>query len=362
MPHDDIPDNRPKARKALEGTSNGRSPRPFLLLLRRLKGDKFAMGGLYLILLLFIVSYLAPVIANNKPIIMSHDDHWYFPAVMELAPMKWFVDYPALRSLDFSQVKLDESQALLMPPIPFSPYETDLSERLEAPNHTHWLGTDDLGRDVCSRMIHGAGISLKVGFVAVSIALIIGILAGALAGFYGGMIDIIISRLIEIVMCFPFFFLILAVIAFLPPNIFNIMIVIGITRWTGIARYARGEFMRLKNQEFTEAARALGVTDRKIIFKHILPNSLAPVLVSATFGIANAILIEAALSFLGLGIQPPMASWGGILSLAKQYIEVAWWLATFPGLAIFLTVTAYNILGEGLRDISDPRNTLHNRR
>jgi len=320
------------------------------------------MAGLYIVLFLFILSYFAPIIANNKPIIMSHDDKIYFPAVMELLPMKWIVKYPALRSLDFSQVKVDESKALVMPPIPYSPYETDLSDRLDPPSHKHWLGTDDLGRDVCSRMIHGAGISLKVGFVAVGIALIIGILAGALAGYYGGFVDIIISRLIEIVICFPFFFLILAVIAFLPPNIFNIMIVIGITRWTGIARYARAEFMRLKNQEFTEAAKALGASDRKIIFKHILPNSLAPVLVSATFGIANAILIEAALSFLGLGIQPPMASWGGILSLAKQYIEVAWWLATFPGIAIFITVTAYNILGEGLRDVSDPRIALHNRR
>jgi peptide/nickel transport system permease protein len=220
------------------------------------------------------------------------------------------------------------------------------------------MGTDNLGRDIASRMIHGAGISLKVGFVAVGIALLIGVLVGALAGYYGGAVDILISRLIEVVMCFPFFFLILSVIAFLPPSIFNIMIVIGITRWTGIARYARGEFLRLKNQEFTEAARALGVTDRKIIFRHILPNSLAPVLVSATFGIANAILIEAALSFLGLGIQPPTASWGGILSLAKQFIEVAWWLATFPGLAIFITVTAYNILGEGLRDATDPQRPL----
>jgi peptide/nickel transport system permease protein len=362
MEYEDLIEEKPKSRVPLEGTSEGKSQRPSRLLLKRLKHDRFAMAGLYIVLALFIISYLAPVIASNKPIIMSYEDRLYFPAVMELVPMKWIVDYPELRSLDFSQVKLDESKALVMPPIPYSPYETDLSERLDAPSHKHWLGTDDLGRDVCSRMIHGAGVSLKVGFVAVGIALLIGVLAGALAGYYGGIIDIIISRFIEIVICFPFFFLILAVIAFLPPNIFNIMIVIGITRWTGIARYARGEFMRLKNQEFTEAARALGVSDRKIIFKHILPNSLAPVLVSATFGIANAILIEAALSFLGLGIQPPMASWGGILSLAKQYIEVAWWLATFPGVAIFITVTAYNILGEGLRDVSDPRIALQDRR
>lgn len=320
------------------------------------------MAGFYTVLSLFIISYFTPIIANNKPIIMSWEEKLYFPAVTDIAPLKWFVDYPQFKSVDFSEIKYDKSVALVMPPIPYSPYEINLSEKLQPPSHKHWMGTDNLGRDVCSRMLHGAGISLKIGFVAVGIALIIGILVGALAGYYGGVVDLLISRLIEVVMCFPFFFLILSVIAFLPPSIFNIMIVIGLTRWTGIARYARGEFLRLKNQEFTEAARALGVSDRIIILRHILPNSLAPVLVSATFGIANAILIEAALSFLGLGIQPPLASWGGILSLAKQYIEVAWWLATFPGLAIFITVTAYNILGEGLRDASDPRLALPERR
>ncbi len=352
-----------ETRKNLEGVGEEiKSPSFSRIVWRRLRSDRFAMAGLWTVLFLFVISYFAPIIANNKPIIMSWEEHLYFPAVMELAPFKWFIDTPELLSIDFSEVKHDKSAALVMPPIPYSPYETNLSDTLEPPSHKHWMGTDDLGRDICSRLIHGAGISLKVGFVAVGIALIIGILAGALAGYYGGVADILISRLIEVVMCFPFFFLILSVIAFLPPSIYNIMIVIGITRWTGIARYARGEFMRLKNQEFTEAARALGASDRKIIFRHILPNSLAPVLVSATFGIANAILIEAGLSFLGLGIQPPMASWGGILSLAKQFIEVAWWLATFPGLAIFITVTAYNILGEGLRDASDPRLAIPDRR
>ncbi len=350
--------DRPVVKRKLEGVQAAKSPGFSLIVWRRLKRDKLAMAGFYAVILLFAISYLAPVIANNKPIIMNWNDRLYFPAVMELAPMKWFVDYEELRSIDYSFLKYDASMALLMPPIPYSPYEIHLVEKLRSPSHKHWMGTDNLGRDIASRMIHGAGISLKVGFVAVGIALLIGVLAGALAGYYGGAVDILISRLIEVVMCFPFFFLILSVIAFLPPSIFNIMIVIGITRWTGIARYARGEFLRLKNQEFTEAARALGVTDRKIIFRHILPNSLAPVLVSATFGIANAILIEAALSFLGLGIQPPTASWGGILSLAKQFIEVAWWLATFPGLAIFITVTAYNILGEGLRDATDPQRLL----
>ena len=328
------------------------------IIWRKFKRDKLAIAGLYVIAIMFVVSYLAPVLANNKPVFLRMDGRNYFPAVAELFPFNLFLDYPELRVIDFSVLREDSSINGLMTLIPYSPYETSLAEIIDPPSLRHWMGTDDLGRDVCSRMIHGAGVSLKVGLVAVGIALVIGVLFGSVAGFYGGWIDVIVSRFIEVVMCFPFFFLILAVMAFLPPSIYNVMIVIGITRWTSIARYSRGEFLKIKKQDYTQAARALGASDTKIIFRHILPNSAAPVLVTATFGIANAILIEAALSFLGLGIQPPYSSWGGILATAREFIDVAWWLAVFPGLAIFLTVTAYNLAGEGLRDATDPRLSL----
>ncbi|HEX5130996.1 MAG TPA: ABC transporter permease [Candidatus Krumholzibacteria bacterium] len=320
----------------------------------RLRHDRYGMTGLVIIAILFLASWLAPVIANNRPIIMRWDDRIIYPAIAQMVPFKYFLHYPELISVEFDTIKYDRSVALLMPPVPYSPIATSLDSRLNAPDHRHIMGTDELGRDVFARLIAGAGISLKVGIVAVGISLVIGVFVGALAGFYGGAVDVLISRLIEIVICFPFLFLILAVIAFLPPSIYNTMIVIGITRWTDIARYTRAEFMRLKGQEFAEAARALGASDRKIIFRHILPNSLAPVLVTATFGIANAILIEAALSFLGLGTQPPTPSWGGVLASAREQ-DFAWWLTTYPGLAIFISVTAYNLLGEGLRDASDPR-------
>lgn len=324
----------------------------------RLRHDRFAMLGLYVVLFLFLVSYLAPVLANNKPLFMRYRGHTYFPALVELFPLNLIVRYPELRTIDYQTLRTDHSISRVDAPIPYSPGDIELADKLRAPSRRHWMGTDDLGRDVASRMIHGAGISLRVGFVAAGIALIVGIGAGALAGFYGGAVDLIISRLIEVMMCFPTFFLILAVIAFLPPSIYNIMVIIGLTRWTAIARYTRGEFFRMKAQDFAFAARALGASDGKIIFRHILPNSLAPALVSAAFGVANAILIEAGLSFLGFGVQPPTPSWGGILSLAREYIESAWWLATIPGIAIFLTVSAYNILGEGLRDAIDPRQAL----
>jgi len=238
---------------------------------------------------------------------------------------------------------------------PFAPNHYDLEQILQSPSFQHWLGTDDLGRDVLSRLIYGARVSLSVGFVAVGIYVAIGIFLGALAGYYGGWIDILLSRAIEVMMCFPTFFLILAVLAFVGPSIYNIMIVIGVTQWTGIARLVRGEFLKFREREFVLAARQIGASNFRLIFKHILPNSLAPVLVSASFGVASAILTESALSFLGFGVPPEVASWGAILSDSQSYMDVAWWLTLAPGLAIFLTITAYNLVGEGLRDAIDPR-------
>lgn len=238
---------------------------------------------------------------------------------------------------------------------PYSPDAYDLNRILESPGPAHWLGTDDLGRDLLARMIYGSRVSLSVGFVAVGIYVLIGIFLGALAGYYGGWVDMVISRAIEVMMCFPTFFLILAVLAFVGPSIYNIMIVIGVTQWTGIARLVRGEFLKFKEREFVTAAKSAGGSDLRVIFKHLLPNALAPVLVSASFGVAGAILTESALSFLGFGVPPQTPSWGAILSQAQSYMDTAWWLTLAPGCAIFLTITAYNLVGEGLRDAIDPR-------
>jgi len=246
--------------------------------------------------------------------------------------------------------------AVLAPLIaPYDPSAIDVKHVLEPPSSKHPFGTDDLGRDILSRVIHGSWISLQVGFVAVGIATIIGIIFGALSGYYGGWVDRISMRFVDIMLAIPTFFLILAVIAFLEPSIWNIMIVIGVTSWMGVARLVRAEFLSLKEREFVLAARALGASDFRIIFRHILPNAMSPVLVSAVLGIAGAVLIESALSFLGIGVQPPTASWGNILTIGKDNIEIAWWISVFPGLAIFVTVLAYNLLGEGIRDSIDPR-------
>lgn len=264
-------------------------------------------------------------------------------------------------------------QSVMWPPVAFGLDENDLAGKTQAPawykqakaaadrkplsawSGPHWLGTDELGRDILCRMIWGGRVSLSVGIVAVAIYVLIGIVIGSLAGYFRGGCDLVVSRIIEVVICFPAFFLILTIVAMVGPGLFNIMVVIGLTGWTGIARLVRGEFLRLVDQEFVLAGRALGYSPLRLIFRHVLPNALAPVLVSATFGVAGAILTESALSFLGLGITVPTPSWGGILADGRQALLRAPWLIHFPGLAIFVTITSYNLVGEALRDAADPR-------
>lgn len=246
--------------------------------------------------------------------------------------------------------------ALLAPVLaPYDPDAIDVKSILVPPSATHWMGTDGLGRDVFSRMLFGARISLLVGFVAVGIATLIGVVLGAISGYYRGWVDVIIMRMVDVMLSIPTFFLILAVIAFLTPSIWNIMIVIGLTSWMGVTRLVRAEFLSLREREFVLASATLGARDHRLIFRHLLPNSLTPVIVSSVLGVASAVLVESGLSFLGLGVQPPQASWGNILTEGKEYIQFAWWLSFFPGMAILLTVLGYNLLGEGLRDALDPR-------
>lgn len=267
----------------------------------RFKRNKFALVGGILILILFILALFAPIIS------------------------------------------------------PYSPNEQNLYNRLQHPSSKHILGTDELGRDIFARMLFGARVSLSVGLLAVGISTSIGVILGSIAGYFGKFIDNVIMRFVDIMLCIPTLFLILMLIVFLGPSIFNVMLVIGLTGWTDIARLVRAEVLSLKEREFILSAKAIGASHLRIIFKHIIPNSLSPVFVSVTFGVAGAILLESGLSFLGLGVQPPTSSWGNILTSGKDYIETAWWLTLFPGLAIFITVVSYNILGEGLRDVLDPR-------
>jgi peptide/nickel transport system permease protein len=246
--------------------------------------------------------------------------------------------------------------AVLAPALaPWDPNKTDMKRILEGPSAKHWLGTDQIGRDVLSRLLHGSRISLAVGFVSVGIAVLIGIVLGAAAGYHGGIVDAFIMRLVDLMLVFPRFFLLLAVLAFLKPSIWTIMAVIGLTGWMGVTRLVRAEFLALREREFVIWSESIGAGALRVVFKHILPNALAPVLVAMTLGIPAAILTESGLSFLGLGVQPPYATWGNILNDGKDLITYAWWLTLYPGLAILVTVLSYNLMGEGIRDALDPR-------
>jgi peptide/nickel transport system permease protein len=311
----------------------------------RFRRGKLAMIALLYVALMTLLALLAPLLANRKPLLAKSADGWTSPALVDFWVDDPDIDRPALPAIP-----------KVIAPIAFSPNTIELGSRLESPSRKHLLGTDDLGRDVLARMIHGARVSLTVGLLATLIALVVGSFFGAIAGYYGGFADWIVSRTIEVVLCFPFLFLVLGIVALFKPSMMTIMIALGLTSWTSEARYVRGEFLRIRELEFAQAARASGARDGRIIFRHLLPNALAPVIVSASFGVAAAILTESALSFLGLGVPLPTASWGSILSSAGEHIDYAWWLVLFPGMAIFTTVAAFNIVGERLREALDPRS------
>jgi peptide/nickel transport system permease protein len=312
---------------------------------RRFGRNPGALAGLLLVVGLAAAAALSPMLASDQPILLRDARGWHAPAL---------VAYPFVGHFFRYSQPLKE-RFRVEPPVPYSPYGIDLSSTLEPPSGRHWLGTDDLGRDLASRMIHAAPASLTIGLTASGVALLLGCLIGGIAGYGGGVWDAGLSRLIEIVLCFPTIFLVLALVALFPPSIAAIVAAIALTSWPNEARYARAEILRVKGLDYARAARVAGAGPWRILYRHLLPNALTPVLVSATFGVASAILYEAALSFLGVGIQPPNPSWGGILALAESSMSVAWWLIVFPGLAIFLTVTAYNLVGEGLQDAINPR-------
>lgn len=340
--------------------ANGQQPESYWrILCRQFRKNHIGIAGLWIVLGLFFVAAMADLLANDRPLVMKYQGRVYFPIGEDYASRLGAAGLPSqFRNIsykEFSAQNFKPGDWAWFPPIRYSPTDVNLSEVLQHPSRSHVLGTDGLGRDIASRVIHGSRVSLSVGFVAVLIYVLIGVAIGAVAGYYGGVVDAVASRAIEMMMTIPTFFLVITAVAFLPRSIFNIMVVIGLTNWPTVARLTRAEFLKTKTLDYVIAAKALGARDSRTIFRHVLPNTMAPVLVTATFGIASAILIESSLSFLGLGVPPATASWGSILSDARELLPSAWWLAAFPGLAIFLTVTSYNLVGEGLRDAADPR-------
>lgn len=270
---------------------------------RRLKRNKMAVLGLVILIILVLLAVFADVIANYDNVVIKQN----------------------------------------------------LAHRLQGPSAAHWLGTDEFGRDIFARLVHGTRVSLQVGIVAVGISIIIGGILGAVAGYYGGKLDNIIMRIMDIFLAVPSILLAIAIVSALGPSIINLMLAISISSVPSYARIVRASVLSIRDQEFIEAAKAIGASNTRIIFRHIIPNSLAPVIVQATLGVASAILSTAGLSFIGLGIQPPAPEWGSMLSGGRQYLRYAWWVTTFPGVAIMITILSLNLLGDGLRDALDPR-------
>jgi peptide/nickel transport system permease protein len=325
------------------------------LVKHQFRKNKLAVLSYYFIIVMACVALFADFLANEKPIICSYKGSVYVPVVKDyLVGLGWST-YPAeLSNADWKHLNYDWK---IGSPVPFNPGTPDLANSFAPPFSSaggHFLGTDQLGRDMLAGLIHGSRISLSIGLVAMGIATTIGLMLGAMAGYFGGWVDVVISRVIELFLNFPSFFLIITIVSFYDANIWLVMIVIGITGWMGIARLVRGEVLRVRNMEYVTAANSVGFGSSRIILRHVLPNSLAPVLVAVAFGIANAILAESALSFLGFGVPATVVTWGSALNQARDNTE-AWWLAVFPGLMIFLTVVSYNLVGDGLRDATDPR-------
>jgi len=335
------------AETVAQGQSYGR------VVWRQFKRNKPALLSLLGIVLLGILALSADLLAGDKPYYMKYKGETYFPAFRQYAVYLGVVDWPAelKRRRNFKKLKLEEA---IFPPVPYAPGEIRLREKYQPPGIEHWLGTDRLGRDVLSGLIHGTRYALTIGLVAVGISLAIGLVLGALAGYFGGWVDLALSRLFELWAAIPSFFLILTVAAFFPPSLFFVMIIIGLTSWVGIARLTRSQFLQVRSYDYVAAARSLGYSNGRIMFRHILPNAIGPILIPAAFGVAGAILAESGLSFLGVGIPAEVITWGALLAGARSN-AAAWWLVVVPGLAIFATVTLYNLLGDGLRDALDPK-------
>ena len=319
-------------------------------------GSRSLKAGAILGLAALAAALLAPILASEAPWLARVRGGFCSPALVDYPGFAWAACAGG-NSIDWRARPLSEGVSILLDaPVPFGPEATNLDAVLLSPGREHYLGTDSLGRDVLSRVIHGFPVALLVGGLATLISLLIGLLAGGTAGLARHWMDLQLTRLMDLMACFPTLILALALAAAATrPGLGSLVAAIGLTRWSGIARFFRSEVLRQKGLSYIDAARALGAGRPRLIVRHLLPNSLGPILVTASFSVGHAILLESGMSFLGVGVPPGTASWGGILAEAQKQVTPAWWLVLFPSLAIYLTVLACNLLADGLRESTDPR-------
>ncbi len=326
-------------------------------LVRPLVADRRARAPLAVLAGIVLLALFADVLASDLPLLVRVDGATHvLPCLVR----------PAALGAESSQSLAARAEWMVRTPIPYGPNQTlaATGEQQElpppwGPGGAHWLGTDELGRDVLARLVHGARVSLFIAALTVLVAALVGLLIGGVAGLFGGPVDLVLSRLTEVMATFPTIFFLVALLAVLrTPSLWPVALVLGLTRWTDVARLVRAEVQKLKTLDFVLAARAMGAGPAHVLLRHLLPNALGPVIVTATFGVGSAVLLESALSFLGLGVSPPTASWGELLSQAQRTLLVpgAWWLAVFPGAAIGVTVLAVNGVGEALQRTFDARS------
>ena len=308
-------------------------------------------------MVMVILTLIAPILANNKPLVLKYDRSWYFPVFKDY-PAKLFAQDENLY-VNYRKLNLKEDEMVIWPPIPWNPYESNESVATypSPPSGLNWMGTDESGRDVAARLLYGFFYSITYAILVWFLSLLIGTVLGGMMGFFGGWFDIIMQRCVEVFSTIPVLFLLLILVSIFTPNLLWLIFISTIFGWIGISYYIRAEFLKNRKREYVEAAKALGAGRWKIIFKHILPNSLTPVITFAPFVISGHILALAGLDYLGFGLPIPTPSWGELLNQAQRHFSVAWWLAVFPFLAFFVTLTLLNLVGEGIRDAMDPNMT-----
>jgi microcin C transport system permease protein len=319
--------------------------------------SKSAMYSVVFLIILIVATFISPFIANSKPVILSYHGTKYFPIVKDYDVESFGLTDTMM--VDYRALKLGPDDYALWPLIQWDPFESNSKVEAypSAPSETNIFGTDDRGRDVFTRLLYGFKYSISYAVAVWFISLTIGTLLGGVMGYFGGKIDFVGQRIVEVLSTVPQFFLLIILISIFSPSLLMLIVISCVFAWIGISYYVRGEFLKNRNREFVEAARALGASDFKIIFKHILPNSLTPIITFAPFTIAGEIVGLAALDYLGFGLQVPTPSWGELLAQAQKNYSIAWWLAVYPSLALFVVLTLLNLIGQGVRDAMDPNMT-----
>lgn len=325
---------------------------------RRFKSRKLAVISCWLIGIACLLSFSAEFWANSKPLVLKYDNNYYFPIVKDYHPSTFGDEKNIITNYRELEMNEDKGDFILWPVIQWNPYESngDVDAYPSEPTEQNWMGTDDRGRDILTRLLYGLRYSITFAFLVWVLTFVVGTILGGIMGYFGGRVDFWGQRVVEVLSTVPQFFLLIIIISIFKPTLLLLVLLSSLFGWIGISYYVRGEYLKNRKKEFIEAARALGAGHGRIFFKHLLPNSLSPIITFSPFVIAGNITALASLDYLGFGLTPPTPSWGELLNQAQKHFTVGWWLAIYPSLALFFTLTMLSLIGEGVRDAMDPKD------